>query len=258
MSFNIFSKEFFHLIALSKADINKDGKINDEEYENNNRKINEKSIFDAEYQKFDMDKDGDVDNEDVQLFKNSIGATQEDEENRAKLEEFHEKHPNFNVLEATAEEIEEFEKLCNNSSIEKRIAHYNFTNEVRNTAEYLIKSKNVSLDRYWHSISKILNINNNDPNRNVTKDMDSITLAVGLLLMNFDKSDKSINLANTLSASIINIADSATENLSIQEDALMHLNSLNLLGIDNQELIDDVQSRIDKLKENQQTDNFEE
>ena len=169
MAFDVFSMDFFKQIAMSKSDLNKDGIINETEYDQDGHKINEKSIFDAEYKKFDMDKDGDVDNDDVELFKKSVGATPEDEAREAELKEFKEQHPNFDVKTATQEEIAEFKRLCPKSSLDQRSAKIDFLNDVRSSAIYMLEMLKKSgedtvelwqgtYDKYKASIYEILGI----------------------------------------------------------------------------------------------------
>lgn len=181
MAGNIFSTNFFKQIAMAKSDVNKSGGIDDSVYNSDGTSINEKSIFDEEFKKFDMNKDGVVDDNDIPLFKRSIGATPEDEQRSAKYAEFKKQHPDFDdrldkltrkkeryvvryedrknermVVEfneegfntsltpedkETLELIEEFKNCYNSSDLDKRIANLKFDKDVRNTASYLLDTE---------------------------------------------------------------------------------------------------------------------
>ncbi len=60
--YNVHSIEFYRIMAQAKADLNRDGKIDDAE----------KSIFDKEIKKFDVDGNEGLSDSDVNIYKSSV------------------------------------------------------------------------------------------------------------------------------------------------------------------------------------------
>lgn len=247
MTGNIFSADFFKHIAMSKADMNKNTYIDEEEYEIKGRKVNEKSVFEAEYKKFDMNNDGVVDDKDVPLFKKSIGETPEDKKREQDLADFKRQHPNFNPLTASPEEIEEFKTIVSSSLLEQRMANSSYKEDVESAYNYLEDTNNYEVNRYEHPYKKYLNINSVDEKQYAKA---YANMSVLNKWISEEKNPFSVDNANDLANHVINTADKATNDITIQEMALSSLKKLANSGADLGELIEDVKNNIRAIKTN--------
>ena len=272
MAGNIFSTNFFKQIAMAKSDVNKSGGIDDSVYNSDGTSINEKSIFDEEFKKFDMNKDGVVDDNDIPLFKRSIGATPEDKQRSAQAAEFKKQHPDYNQrLDKAYYKVkfnkpltpedkealklkEEYDNYTNGSDIDKRTKNSKFNDDVRNTASYLIDTEqNNILDDYWHSISKKLDrLNGLDENEysHIESDMFKLSVQVTELKDNQTNNESTLELANKLTTKIINTADKAQGSFRTQKYALESLQRLAEMGVDTKELIEDIKNNLRMMKAN--------
>ena len=124
----IFSLEYFNFLGLAHADKNYNGKIDDDE----------KSIFDDFMTQFDMDKNSEVNENDVPLYRQSVEYTADEKQANKEIEEFKEKYgssiPN--------DKFEYFKNILNKCpSFEKYSKNHDFLLMIENALNYLNNPK---------------------------------------------------------------------------------------------------------------------
>ena len=144
MTGDIHSVDFYKKIALSKADINANGNIDND---------TEQSIFNQEISEFDMNKDGQLDEKDIPLFKESITFTYKEKEAIERKAKFDNEHPDFNPETATDEEIEEYMEVISNYPSNKINSAIKFNAKVASATGYMLDTGDKeAFDEYFDSI----------------------------------------------------------------------------------------------------------
>lgn len=149
MTGDVNSIEFFRLIAKSKADIDESGAIDSDE---------ERSIFDTELQKYDVNSDGKLDTDDIDIIKEKLNLTIEEKEKFEQIKKFNENHPNFNIETATQEEVDEYNALYDKIEGSNLSFTLDFANSINGVMDYFVKTKDTdNYNLYENSVDEFNN-----------------------------------------------------------------------------------------------------
>lgn len=124
MEKSVHSELFYYKIALSKADLNKNGKIDEVE----------KSIFLQEMKKFDANNDGLINEEDYKINKESMLITEEERKLQQQYEDYATKNP-LNKQNAD-KHITLLEKYNPMALLTKNKKYIDFKNDIINLINY--------------------------------------------------------------------------------------------------------------------------